>query len=153
MCRNLEFKCIGWKNCDVAWLCKFSAWSSVRSRRLELEGERENGRARGRQSDCYAVWSMITKLSDIKVVLIVRLFRHLYRERNLKKSIAFEWKNVPDKSWKGIIISQVPFFAATNFGMNFSTPPSFFLKTRRNVLLKIFQIYHIPLLKLLFVRV
>ena len=32
--------------------------------------------------------------------------------------------------------------------MNFPSPPSFFMK--RNVLLKMFQIYHIPLLKLLF---
>ena len=62
-------------------------------------------------------------------------------------------KNFPDKSWKGIIISQVPFFAATNFGMNFPSPPSFFLKTRRNVLWKMFQIHHIPLLKLFFLCV
>ena len=92
---------------------------------------------------------MITQLSDIKVVLIVRLFRHLrYRERNLKKSITFEWKHFPDKSWKGIIISQVRFFAATN-ELAWISPVLLRFSWKSNVLWKMFQIYHIPLLKLL----
>ena len=81
------------------------------------------------------VWSTITQLNDIKAVLIVRLFRHLYRERNLKKSLAFEWKKFPDKSWKGIIISQGGFFAVTNV-LAWISPVLIRFSWKRNVYVK-----------------
>ena len=81
------------------------------------------------------VWSTITQLNDIKAVLIVRLFRHLYRERNLKKSLAFEWKKFPDKSWKGIIISQGWFFAVTNV-LAWISPVLIRFSWKRNVYVK-----------------
>ena len=94
------------------------------------------------------VWSTITQLNDIKAVLIVRLFRHLCRERNLKKSLAFEWKKFPDKSWKGIIISHGRFFAVTNVLAWISQSLFTFLENAM-YMWKMSQIYHIPPLKLL----